>query len=276
MVEARLPAVLVALCGLVFAAAVACTSGPPERISIPTPTTAPAPTSTPLLASSAPPTAASESTAPPTAWDAKAVVERADAFWGIPCPAAADPARANPGQVFSIDTPAAKSCVIAAMRTSNSTPEARDFLERYEVFLTSFAEHGRVDLGTTAAGWVNMGRPEPVFVNSRPALLPLNTLVNGDAPDNLARQWLAHPNYIAALRGETGVAWPEYATIAPVEDRGGRQRFLASIPVRRCRACETLTQLQVVFEFGASGDYLGWQLREPQPPPAIGTPASSR
>lgn len=209
-------------------------------------------------------------------WDARAAIDRPDAFYRIPCPAAADPARSNPGQVFSLDTPAAKACVVAAMRAADTTPEARSFLERYEVFLTAFAEHGRVDLESTAAGWVNMGRPEPVFLNSKPGLLPLNTIVNGNTRDNLARQWLAHPGYVAVLRGETDVvAWPEYAQIAPIEDLGDRQRFLASIPVRRCRACETLTQLQVVFEFGAGRDYLGWELREPLAP-ATGTPGSSR
>ena len=71
------------------------------------------------------------------------------------------------------------------------------------------------------------------------------------------------PEVVAALRGQDATAWPEYARVAAIEAGTGRQRFLASIPARVCRACATLLELQVVFEFGADGAMVGI---EPRPP----------
>lgn len=207
-------------------------------------------------------------------WDARSVVAKPDAYVRIPCPAAADPARSNPGQVFNLDTPAAVACVIEAMHTAGTTEEARAFLARYGTFLVAFEERGRVDLGSTAAAWVNMGRPEPVFLNAgTDGLLSMQTLANGGAPNQPAKAWLARPDVVAALRGQTDViAWAEYARVASIEAGAGRQRFLAAIPVRACRACATLLDLQVAFEFGADGMLLSAEPRAPVV--ATSTPAS--
>ena len=172
-------------------------------------------------------------------WDVRALTVKPETYFRIPCPAAADPARSNPGQVFNLDTPAAVECVTEAMRAAGASAEARAFLTRYRTFVVGFEERGRVDLGTTAAAWVNMGRPEPVFVNAGPdGMLSMQALVNGGAPNQPAQAWLARPEVVAALRGQTDViAWAEYARISPLDAPAGRQRFLAAIPVRACRAC---------------------------------------
>lgn len=130
--------------------------------------TATAAASTPLAAASAP--------GPAIAWDARTVVTRPDAYYRIPCPAAADPARANPGVVFTVDTPAQLECVVQAMRAAREPETAVTFLQRYGVFLAGFEERGRVDTGSVAAAWQNMGRAEPVFLNAGTSMLPLNLL----------------------------------------------------------------------------------------------------
>src|SRR5205823_4288670 len=129
----------------------------------------------------------------------------------IPCPAAADPRSSNPGMVFSLATTAQKDCVVQAMQARGLPEVAVTFLQRYEVFLASFEEHGRVDLGSIDAAWQNMGRPEPVFLNSTPSMLPLSLLMNGSGPNGPTRQWLAQPAYVAALHDDASVlSWPEY------------------------------------------------------------------
>lgn len=210
-------------------------------------------------------------------WDARAVAAKPEAYFRIPCPSAADPARSNPGQVFNLDTPAAVECVLTAMQTAGASEEARAFLARYRTFLVVFEERGRVDLGTTSAAWVNMGRPEPVFVNAGPdGMLSMQALVNGGAPNQPAKAWLARPEVVAALRGQTDViAWAEYARVAAIEAPAGRQRFLASIPVRACRACATLLDLPVLFEFGAGGELLGAEPRPPVVATAVATPGGA-
>ena len=259
------------LLGAALVASMALLAGCRESAPRATPTaTTPAPVTTSTASATAAPNAAQ-----PT-WDARAVTAKPEGYFRIPCPAATDPARGNPGQVLNMDTPAAAKCVDEAMQaTGTTTEEARAFVARYRTFLVGFEERGRVDLGTTSAAWVNMGRPEPVFVNAGPdGMLSLQALVNGGAPNQPAKTWLARPDVVAALRGQTDViAWAEYARVTSIDAPGGRQRFLAAIPVRACRACATLLDLQVAFEFGPAGELLG---AEPRPPVvATGTATGS-
>jgi len=245
-----------------------CRDDAPRATQSPTATSTAA--STPAATTTA---ATSTAAASQPMWDARAVTAKPEAYFRIPCAAATDPARGNPGQVFNLDTPAAVECVVAAMRAADTTEAARAFLARYRTFLVGFEERGRVDLGTTSAAWVNMGRPEPVFVNAGPdGMLSMQALVNGGAPNQPAKAWLARPEVVAALRGQTDViAWAEYARLAAVEAPVGRQRFLASIPVRACRACATLLELPVMFEFGPGGELLGAEPRAP----VVATPTAT-
>lgn len=186
-----------------------------------------APRATPTATVASPPaTSTATPTASPTAtiaagqpmWDALAVTAKPEAYFRLACPTAADPARGNPGQVFNLDTPAAEACVTAAMRAAGASEQAQAFLARYHTFLVGFAEHGRVDLGMTSAAWVNMGRPEPVFVNAGPdGMLSLQAIAYGGAPaQQAARAWLARPDVVTALRGQDAIAWPEYARVASI------------------------------------------------------------
>jgi hypothetical protein len=280
MVGARLLTVLASVALLVACRAPVATNTPATTTTVAaTPRAAPTSVGVATLVTAAatvPPSvvpftqAAADS--PRIEWDAGAVVARPDAYYRIPCPAAADPTRANPGQVFNLDTPAAVDCVQAAMQANHETPEARAFLARYGVFLTAFTEHGTVDMGVSAAAWQNMGRPEPVLLNSRPGMIAVSTLVNGGGQASAARQWVGQPAYVAAVGGEDVVAWAEYATVTPLPPAtGGGQRFLASMPLRKCRACADLATLSVVFAFAPGGEYAGWELR---PPEAVATPTT--
>ena len=207
-------------------------------------------------------------------WDASAVVQRPDAYYRLPCPAAVDASRGNSGLVFSVDTPAQLECVVRALGEAGASGGdaasqlAAQFLQRQGVFLVAFEEHERVDSGSTSAAWQNMGRPELALLNS---MLPLRVLV-GAGSDSLSRQWIEHPAYAAALGGSRdAIAWPEYAALRPEppisEAASAGQRFVAELPLRTCRACANLATLRVAFLFDAQGGYMGWELWPPGPPP---------
>jgi hypothetical protein len=111
-----------------------------------------------------------------------------------------------------------------------------------------------------------MGRPEPVFLNSTPAMLPVAWLLPGDGPTT-GQAWLSQPAYLSALGGATALAWSEYATITEQPAAaGGGQRFLVAYPLRTCRACANLATLRVVYGFDPSGRYQGYELLAPGPP----------
>ena len=112
-----------------------------------------------------------------------------------------------------------------------------------------------------------MGRPEPIFLNSTPAMLPVAWLLPGAGPTT-AQEWLTQPAYAAALAGANALAWPEYATVTeqPAAPAGG-QRFMVAYPLRTCRACANLATLRVVYRFDGTGRYAGYELLTPGPPP---------
>jgi hypothetical protein len=199
-------------------------------------------------------------------WDSKAVTAKPEVYFRIPCPAAADPTKSNPGVVFSPDSPASVACIVDTMKSQKESEQAASFLQRYSVFLASFEERGKVDTGTISAPWQNMGRPEPVFLGSTPGMIPLSLLV-GAASTGPVGQWLKAPAYASALGSNTDViAWSEYGKLeAQPASAAGAQRFLATLPIRQCRACADLAQLRVVFDFGADGGYQGWELQAPGP-----------
>lgn len=156
-------------------------------------------------------------------------------------------------------------CVAEAVTAARGRTAAVAFLRQYQVFLESFVEHGRVDVGATAAAWQNMGRPEPVFLNSTPAMLPVAWLLPVDAATT-GQTWLSQPAYVAALGGANAFAWPEYATISEQPAAaGGGQRFLVAYPLRTCRARANLATLRVVYRFDTTGRYLGYELLAPGP-----------
>lgn len=237
---------------------VAATSGPQGTPSA-TPTATPEPGPPPLLRATA--TAPARIAEPSgLAWDARAIVTKPGDYFRVPC------AGVEGGLVFTVSTPAAMECVASAVTAAGGSASGVAFLRQYQVFLASFQEHGRVDVGTTAAAWQNMGRPEPVFLNSTPAMLPVAWLLPGTGPTT-AQSWLTQPAYAAVLGSANALAWPEYATVveAPA-GAGGGQAFLVTYPLRACRACANLATLRVTYRFDASGQYVGFDLLTPGPP----------
>lgn len=236
--------------------------------AIPTTATPTAAPSTAILTATATVPASKPPIVEPTRieWDSKAVTAKPEVYFRIPCPAAADPTKSNPGVVFAADSPTSVACITDAMKANKESEQAATFLQRYGLFLATVQEQGKVDTGTISAPWQNMGRPEPVFLGSMPGMIPLGLLV-GAASTGPVGQWLKAPAYTSALGGESDAsAWPEYATLAAQPaSPAGAQRFLATLPVRKCRACADLAQLRVVFDFGADGGYLGWELQAPGP-----------
>ncbi|RLT28510.1 MAG: hypothetical protein DWI48_00055 [Chloroflexi bacterium] len=277
MVQTRLTYFVISLCIAATVAVVGCSQqgAPPAATSTagtstaaPATATATAAPSTAILSATATVPASRPPIVEPTRieWDSKAVTAKPDVYFRIPCPAAADPTKSNPGVVFAPDSPTSVACITDAMKANKESEQAATFLQRYGGFLASVQEQGKVDTGTISAPWQNMGRPEAVFLGSTPGMIPLSLLVGASSTGPVG-QWLKAPAYASALGAETDViAWSEYATLAAQPaSPAGTQRFLATLPVRKCRACADLAQLRVMFDFGVDGGYLGWELQAPGP-----------
>jgi hypothetical protein len=68
------------------------------------------------------------------------------------------------------------TCVVGALHAAGIDESAVQFFTETHLLLTDFHSHGRIDIGYAAAPWVNMGRPQAVFLNGDPSAVPVFSL----------------------------------------------------------------------------------------------------
>jgi hypothetical protein len=161
---------------------------------------------------------------------------------------------------LSPDDPRDMGCVLTRMRSLGAGEEAVRFFEATTMFLSSFGELGRVDLGVASAPWFNMGRSEFVFLNGTPSVISISAAV--------PRDWESAPEYAGVLRGEPyAFPWAEYADFLGSEIlAGGGQRITVAFPLQPCRACDVVARMPVGVVFEADGHLVMTELLPPVQP----------
>ncbi len=152
------------------------------------------------------------------------------------------------------------SCVAAELRARGASEDAAHFFEIHELFLDDFRELGRVDLGVTSAPWINMSRPNYVFLNGTPALISIWEVI----PDD----WQDAPGYAELLADTPGVfPWGEYASFEASEDLAdGGQRISLIFPLMSCRVCAEVAAMPVDYLFDADGRLVETRIAPPLRP----------
>ncbi len=137
-------------------------------------------------------------------------------------------------------------CMNRIVEDADVSAEVKAFWQDYQAFLVDFEEYGAVDYGAVSSPTANMARPEPVFLNGNFGLQYLSELVPTDWQS-------ADPSY-AELPDV--IAWVEYGTLTDVSTTGDQQTFTMALPIRACRACVDLGNLNLEVTYTA-GDMQG-------------------
>lgn len=149
------------------------------------------------------------------------------------------------------------SCMNGIVQGAGVSPQALSFWQNNRAFLISFQDFGAVDYGAISSPTANMARPEPVFLNGSFGVKYLGTLVPKD--------WQSQPSY-AGLSGVI-IAWSEYATLTKQSSVGTSQTFTVALPIRQCRACADLGNLNLEITFDAGALHGVQVLSKTEPPP---------
>jgi hypothetical protein len=121
------------------------------------------------------------------------------------------------------------------------------FIESYETVLVYFEELGVVDFGDVSWLGINMGRPEPVFLNGDFGLIYYGSLIPEDWQE-------ADLSYAALTSDEADpFPWAEYSMLAETSTDSAGQHAVLETSIRSCRACPTLADLELDVAFTAEG-----------------------
>jgi hypothetical protein len=138
-------------------------------------------------------------------------------------------------------------CIEAAMRQVGASESAVQFFELTSQFLYSFDERGTIDFGFASSPWLNMGRGEAVLLNGLPSTMLMSQLVDDS--------WKTNPAYSGVLaKSPMAFPWVEYG--GPRLERSGdagEATVEATFEMRECRACATVANLRVAWQFDPSG-----------------------
>jgi hypothetical protein len=139
-------------------------------------------------------------------------------------------------------------------REDGASDEAVEFFLAHEAFLYTFEEHGTVDFGAVSSPLLNMGRPEPVFLNGAFGLLYAGEVVPSD--------WQEEASYADVAEALT---FTEYSQLLQATADGDGQTFLIGVALLECRACEPLGALNIEVRF-EDGSLQGVELLPFAPP----------
>lgn len=137
------------------------------------------------------------------------------------------------------------SCVVDVAVRAGASEQSIHFIEQNETILVHFEELGAVDFGEVSWLGVNMGRPEPVFLNGDFGLLYYGSVIPED--------WRsADPSYEALPLDEDGFGpfpWAEYSMLAEAYTDASGQHMIIETLIQDCRACPPLgfLALEAVF-----------------------------
>jgi hypothetical protein len=145
-------------------------------------------------------------------------------------------------------------CVVRVAVDENVSPREIAFVENYETVLIYFQELGTVDFGAISWPAINMGRPEPVFLNGDFGLLDYGSLIPEDWHE-------ADPSYATLSASEEGDShpfpWAEYSRLASASSGADGQHAVMETVLKFCRACPAIAYLTLDIAFspdGAVGD----------------------
>lgn len=148
------------------------------------------------------------------------------------------------------DDPVQADCILDDMRQSGASAQAQRFFQDTHYFLSDFRPLSPVvDFGHAYAPWIDMSRPQPVFLNDSPVVIWPDydyTAFTDLQNDPLYSGFFArHP---------VAFPWPTYASLClSAYGPSGGQLVTLSEPIRECRACDDLGNLLVTFTFDPSG-----------------------
>jgi hypothetical protein len=124
-------------------------------------------------------------------------------------------------------------------------------------YMTAFEEKGKVDLAKTHSAFTMSETESWALVNGSPSVVQVGNLWSIDNA-------LPHEANYNALRERYPkiMTWPLSPRFLGDSSRSaGGQRFVFAFPLRNgCRACETVGEAEVAFDFDASGRLLGESL----------------
>ena len=144
------------------------------------------------------------------------------------------------------------ACVIRTATEESVAPAGIAFIETHETILVYFEELGAVDFGDVAWLGINMGRPEPVFLNGGFGLLYYGSLIPEGWRD-------LDPSY-AALPLDDGIgpfSWAEYSQLAESSSDADGQRIVVETVIQECRACPPLAFMPLEVAFNGDGTLTG-------------------
>ena len=141
-------------------------------------------------------------------------------------------------------------CVVRVAVDDNVSAQGIAFVENYETILIYFQELGVVDFGAVSWPGVNMGRPEPVFLNGDFGLLYYGSLIPEDWDE-------ADPSYAALSASEEGDShpfpWAEYSGLASSTSGVDGQHAVMETVLKFCRACPAIAYLTLDIAFSPDG-----------------------
>ena len=144
---------------------------------------------------------------------------------------------------------------LGELERADGAPDAAvEFFLAHEAFLYAFEEHGAVDFGAVTSPLLNMGRPEPVFLNGAFGLLYVGEVVPSD--------WQEEASYADVAEALT---FTEYSQLLQATADGDGQTFLIGVALLECRACEPLGALNIEVRF-EDGSLQGVELLPFAPP----------
>jgi len=150
------------------------------------------------------------------------------------------------------------SCIALNMRQKGASQRAVEFTKsmKGEVYLSSFREMGKVDLGEITAPLLN----DPIVTSF--------ILVNGST--NILDLWskvekidiTRDRNYTNFVRRFPNVElWPMHGFDKVQKLSGREQRFIFEFTLLNgCRGCEVAGSAKIAFDFDVSGTFLGTSL----------------
>jgi hypothetical protein len=168
------------------------------------------------------------------------------------------------GTDFWPDIDAGQPCIVDAMSSTGATEEAIRFFRATQLFLIGFEERGRIDTGSAASVWFNMGRTELVFLNGALPATPLDWA----APSY--EDWRNSAEY-RAIAAQYPDIDPWYEYVQWVESRdiaggSGSQIIQVGVSLQYGRPGPTLPVLPIDFLFDRDGEFITWQFQPVQDP----------
>jgi hypothetical protein len=148
------------------------------------------------------------------------------------------------------------------MRAAGIDESAIQFFTDTHLLLSDFHLHGQVDIGYAVAPWVNMGRPQAVFLNGDPAAIPIFSLDR-----KFYDAWQTAPGAAELKRRYPNLGlWTEYSREGgdePLPEAG--QRLVLEFVLQEARPGPVRAWLPVAFTFNAAGVLTGIDVRAPKP-----------